>query len=98
MGVHTDVPALREDDAQGKGDEEHAGADPTVCHVGGDFVEVGLVDLWIAFVSAWCCSSVAPSLMPPLFATFARVPIRDRRTRWNLVVCADTAAKGVCWP
>ena len=39
----TDVPALREDDAQGEKEEEEAGACPSVGYEGCCFVEVGLV-------------------------------------------------------
>lgn len=40
---HTNIPALREDDAQEEQKEEHAGSDPTVGRVWGGGVKVGLV-------------------------------------------------------
>lgn len=42
-GNQTDVPALREDNAEEEADKESAGAKPAVGSVRGGFVEIALV-------------------------------------------------------
>lgn len=43
--TRTDVPSLREDDAQEEDEEQNAGADPAICGVGSRGIEVGLIVL-----------------------------------------------------
>jgi hypothetical protein len=45
QSVHTNVPALRDDNAQEEEEQEHAGAYPAVGCVRGRGIEVGLVFL-----------------------------------------------------
>jgi len=51
MTIRTDVPALSHDDAEEEHKEQGACSDPSVCGVGGGFVEVGLVYLVRNFLS-----------------------------------------------
>ena len=77
---HTNVPALCEDYPHGEEEEDDGSAYPSVGDVGCGLVEVGLVDLFHSISMRLQC----------MLPTIAYV-----HTCWNLVVCAETAAKGV---
>jgi hypothetical protein len=46
---HTDIPALRKENAQEEDEEEHAGTNPAVGCVRGRGIEVGLIVLWLMY-------------------------------------------------